>query len=68
MGSVPPKRAGFLSTLRAVLWSFAGVRKRKHYQQDAASLEPVHVIIAGIIAALVFVLGIVLVVRFVVSQ
>jgi hypothetical protein len=63
-----PKRAGFLSTVRAVLWSFAGVRKRKDYQQDATSLNPVHVIIAGVIAAAVFVLTIVLVVRFVVSQ
>lgn len=63
-----PKRAGFLSTVRAVLWSFAGVRKRKDYQLDATSLNPLHVIIAGILAAVVFVLTIVLVVRFVVSQ
>ena len=52
----PPRRAGFLSTVRAVLWSFAGVRKRKDYQQDATSLNPVYVV------------TIVLVVRFVVSQ
>lgn len=62
------RRAGFLSTLKAVLWSFAGVRKRKDYHQDATSLNPVHVILAGILAALLFVLTIVLVVRFVVSQ
>lgn len=67
-GIEPPKRAGFLSTLRAVFWSFAGVRKRKDYQRDAGSLNPVHVILAGVLAALVFVLTIVLVVRFVVSQ
>lgn len=67
-GLGPPKHAGFLSTVRAVLWSFAGVRKRKDYQQDTTSLNPVHVIIAGIFAAIVFVLTIVLVVRFVVSQ
>lgn len=64
----PPRRAGFLSTVRAVLWSFAGVRKRKDYQQDATSLNPVYVVIAGVLAAIVFVLTIVLVVRFVVSQ
>jgi hypothetical protein len=51
-----------------VLWSFAGVRKRKDYQQDATSLNPVYVVIAGVLAAIVFVLTIVLVVRFVVSQ
>lgn len=64
----PPRRAGFFSTVRAVLWSFAGVRRRKDYQQDATSLNPVYVVIAGVLAALVFVLTIVLVVRFVVSQ
>jgi len=64
----PRRRAGFLSTVRAVFWSFAGVRRRKDYQEDATSLNPVHVIIAGIFAAIVFVLTIVLVVRFVVSQ
>lgn len=67
-GDDTPQRAGFLSTVRAVLWSFAGVRKRRDYHQDASSLNPVHVIIAGIFAAVVFVLSIVLVVRFVVSQ
>lgn len=67
-GDNTPRRAGFLSTVKAVLWSFAGVRKRRDYHQDASSLNPVHVIIAGIFAAVVFVLSIVLVVRFVVSQ
>lgn len=64
----PPRRAGFFSTVRAVLWSFAGVRKRKDYLRDAESLNPVHVIIAGVLAAAVFILTIVLVVRIVVSQ
>jgi hypothetical protein len=53
--------------MRAVLWSFFGVRKRAGYEQDAAQLNPVHVIIAGIIAAAVFVVVLLLVVRTVVS-
>jgi preprotein translocase subunit Sec61beta len=61
------RRAGFLQTMRAVLWSFFGVRKRAGYEQDAAQLNPVHVIIAGIIAAAVFVVALLLVVRTVVS-
>jgi hypothetical protein len=63
----PVRQAGFLQTMRAVLWSFFGVRKRAGYEQDAAQLNPVHVIIAGILAAIVFVLVLVMVVRIVVS-
>ena len=62
-----PRKAGFLQTMRAVLWSFFGVRRRSGYEQDAQQLNPVHVIIAGIIAAAIFVLTLVMVVRFVVS-
>lgn len=60
-------RAGFLSTVKAVLWSFVGIRKRKDYHDDAASLDPKAVIVAGVLAGLVFVLTIVAVVNWVVS-
>lgn len=62
-----PRNAGFLQTMRAVLWSFFGVRKRSGYEQDAQQLNPVHVIVAGLIAAALFVLALILVVRFVVG-
>ncbi|HPR07529.1 MAG TPA: DUF2970 domain-containing protein [Denitromonas sp.] len=60
-------RAGFWATLRAVLWSFVGIRKRRHYDDDATSLNPKAVIVAGLLAGLVFVLSIVAFVRFVVG-
>jgi preprotein translocase subunit Sec61beta len=63
----PPRRAGFLATMRAVLWSFFGVRRGSEYEKDAVRLNPVYVIIAGIGAAALFVLTLVLVVRMVVS-
>jgi len=62
-----PERAGFLATMRAVLWSFLGIRKKRAGQQDAASLNPVAVIVAGILAGAIFVLSIVAFVRFVVG-
>ena len=62
----PTRRAGFLQTMRAVAWSFLGVRKQSGYEQDAQQLNPIHVIIAGVIAAVVFVLVLLLVVRIVV--
>ena len=67
MSTEPRPRAGFWATLRAVLWSFAGVRKRHDYQSDASSLDPKAVIVAGIIGGVIFVLGIVAFVRFVVG-
>lgn len=64
----PPRRAGFWPTLRAVLWSFLGVRKRAGYDEDAASLDPKAVIVAGLLGGLAFVLILVGVVQWVVSK
>jgi DUF2970 family protein len=63
----PAPRAGFWATLRAVMWSFLGIRKGRDYRQDAASLDPRAVIVAGVLAGVVFVLSIVAFVRFVVG-
>lgn len=62
------KSAGFLPTMRAVLWSFFGVRRRSEYEKDAVRLNPVYVIVAGVGAAAAFVLTLVLIVRMVVSH
>ncbi len=62
--SRPP--AGFVRTAKAVFWSFFGVRKRSDHEHDAANLNPVHVLVAGVIGALLFVLVLVLIVKTVV--
>lgn len=65
----PPRRkASFAASMKAVFWSFFGVRKRRDYDHDAANLNPVHVIIAGLIGALVFIGVLILAVRFAVAQ
>lgn len=58
----------FLQTVKAVAWSFIGLRKGAGYQQDIQKLNPVHVIVAGIIGAALFVLTLVLIVRWVVGS
>jgi uncharacterized membrane protein len=63
-----PRRASFLATMKAVFWSFFGVRKRRDYEHDAANLNPVHVILGGLIGALVFIGILLLVVRMVVAK
>lgn len=57
----------FLQTVKAVAWSFLGIRKRAGYEQDVQRLNPVHVILAGLIAAALFVLSLVWLVDRVVS-
>ena len=42
---------------KAVFWSFLGVRKRDDYESDTRNLKPQHVIAAGIVSALAFVLA-----------
>jgi hypothetical protein len=55
-------------TIKAVAWSFFGVRRSKDYANDVEKLNPVHVVIAGIVGALVFIGGLVLLVRWVVGS
>lgn len=62
-----PRRAGFLATMRAVLWSFFGVRRRQAYIDDAGSLNSLAVVVAGVLAGAVFVIVLVLIVQWIVG-
>ncbi len=61
-------QATFLQTLSAVLWSFFGVRKAKDYADDMQRLNPVHVIVVGILVAAAFVIGLLIIVNLVVGS
>ncbi|HEX4918346.1 MAG TPA: DUF2970 domain-containing protein [Limnobacter sp.] len=61
-------KATFLQTLSAVLWSFFGVRKGKAHTEDMQRLNPIHVIVVGIGAAALFVVGLLVLVNVVVSS
>ena len=58
----------FAQTVKAVAWSFLGIRKRAGYEQDVQKLNPVHVIVAGIIGAILFILALLALVRWVVGS
>ncbi len=62
------RKGSFLQTMRAVAWSFLGVRRASEYERDIKQLNPVHVIVAGVIGAVLFVLALVLLVRWVVGS
>ena len=58
-GSIP-------GTVKAVLWGFLGVRRQADYQKDIASLNPIHIIVVGVVMALLFVGGLIGLVNWVV--
>ena len=62
------RKASFGATMKAVFWSFFGIRKRSDYEKDSANLNPVHVVIAGLIGVLLFIGVLVVLVRIAVSQ
>ena len=62
-----PAKATPLQVAKAVVWSFLGIRKRRDYEKDAVSLTLPQVVIAGIIGAVIFVLSLVMLVRFILS-
>lgn len=62
------RKASFGATMKAVFWSFFGIRKKSDYEKDAAQLNPVHVIIAGVIGALMFIVTLLLIVKSVVAE
>ena len=60
-----PRKATPLQVVKAVLSAFIGIRKRAAHERDLVTLTPLQVVIAGIVAAVIFVLSLVMLVRFV---
>jgi Protein of unknown function (DUF2970) len=66
--NAPQRRSTFLQTIGAVAWSFFGVRRAADYERDVQRLNPVHVVVAGLIGAVVFVAALVMLVKWVLSS
>jgi hypothetical protein len=62
------KKSSFTQSIIAVLWAFLGVRKKSGLQEDVASLSFVHIVIAGVLGALIFMGILLLIVKVVVSH
>jgi hypothetical protein len=62
------KQSSFLQSMKAVMWGFLGVRKQSGLQDDAASLSFVHIILAGIFGAVIFMSALLFIVKMVVSS
>ncbi|MDM0082439.1 DUF2970 domain-containing protein [Variovorax sp. J31P179] len=68
--SVAPlsRKASLWQTVRAVCWSFFGIRKNSGYQDDLAKLNPLHIIAVAFVAVALFVAALILLVRWVAAS
>ena len=62
------RKGSFLGSIKAVAWSFFGVRKGRDHADDLARLNPLHVVVAGLLAAALFVGVLIAVVRWVIAS
>ncbi|HSI48373.1 MAG TPA: DUF2970 domain-containing protein [Ideonella sp.] len=66
--SLLARKGSFLGTLKAVAWSFFGVRRGADYERDLGQLNPLHLVVAAVIGAVLFVLALVLLANWVVGS
>ena len=45
-----PQDYNFLQTIRAVAWGMLGIRKGRGHEEDFSRLNPLHLILAGLLA------------------
>jgi hypothetical protein len=64
----PAREPGFLQVVLAVASSFFGVRKRRGHDALGPGVKPQHLVVAGVIGAALFVLVLLVVVRFVIAH
>lgn len=61
--TVVARKASPWDTVKAVSAAFFGVRGRGAHERDLSKLNPLHLILTGVVLAAVFVLTLVLIVR-----
>ncbi len=62
------RKGSFAQTLKAVGWSFFGVRKGQEFERDLAAINPLHLVVAAVLGAIVFIGGLLLLVNWVISS
>lgn len=62
-----PLRPGFMDVVKTVLFGAMGIRRRADHDRQTQPVNPVYLIIAGVVLAALFVLTLITVVRIVVS-
>lgn len=62
------RKGSLFGTVKAVAWSFCGIRKSSDYQNDLAKLNPLHVIAVAIVMVVLMVVGLIVLVNWVVAK
>ena len=62
------RKASLLRTLLAVVWSFFGVRKSRDLERDVSELNPLHLVVAGVVVAALFVAALIALVNWVIKS
>ena len=57
------RKLNFFQTLKGIAWAMFGVRKGQGYEDDVAKLNPVHLVVAGLLFGVIFVVSLVLIVK-----
>ena len=65
---VHKRKGSLVRTIKAVLWSFVGLRSRGAYEEDVAQLNPVHVVLVGLVGVVFFVGSLILLATWVVGK
>jgi hypothetical protein len=61
-------RASFLYSMKAVFWSFFGLRRKSDFDTDSAKLNPLHIVIAALLCVAIFIGLLITVVQLVVAK
>ncbi|NML86896.1 DUF2970 domain-containing protein [Polaromonas sp.] len=69
--ATPPgtaRKKSLWRTVKAVAWSFVGLRARGDYEEDVKNLSLLHIIVVGLVGIFVFIAVLVLLVNLAVAR
>ena len=67
-GTTPALSGSFWQSIKMVGWSFLGIRKKSGSEEDMARVNPFHIIAVGITLVVIFVVGLIVLVNWVVAR
>ncbi len=62
------QKTSLLRSVKAVAWSFLGIRKSSEFQEDIDKITPLHVLGVGLVAVFLFVISLIVLVNLVVAK
>jgi hypothetical protein len=61
-------KVSLIRSVKAVAWSFLGIRKSSEFQEDIDKITPLHVLGVGLVAVFLFVISLIVFVNLVVAK